>query len=558
MLTALHIKNIVLIEQLSLEFSEGLSALTGETGAGKSILLDSLGLVAGARADAGLVRRGEDQASVVAEFYFPEDHPIFALLEEQGIEKSQNELSLRRVLGSDGRSKAFVNNEPVSVSFLKTIGEMAVDIHGQFETYGLLNPATHRFVLDCYAGNSSLLSEVSSCYLRYKTALENVQSLEADAALAVQNEAYLRECVDELEALDPQEGEEEELVARKKAIQNVEALQECFSFVQEALGGEQGADLQIGQAARKLERHADKIGEGDVNELVAILDRASSEVQEACRYLDGLVARYDLEGMDLEQIEDRLYSLRALARKHHCSVEALPSLCSDLKEKILLIDECTDALAHARAETAECKDKYISCAKRLHVSRKKAGQRLDKIVNSELKPLKLDKSVFETSVEVCHPENAWGVQGFDEVRFLVATNASSDSAPHLEPLNKIASGGEMARFMLALKVVLADSTPYSGSFVFDEIDTGIGGATANAVGERLAKMAMRHQVLVVTHSPQVAALAHHHWKVSKSAGRTTITPLAGETRQEEIARMLSGAEVSAEARAAAAKLLDTG
>jgi len=558
MLRALHIKNVVLIEHLSLEFSNGLSTLTGETGAGKSILLDSLGLAIGARADAGLVRRGTDQASVVAEFDLPKDHPVGALLSEQGIDISGQDLILRRVLGADGRSKAFINDEPVSVNFLKTIGECLVDIHGQFETYGLLNPATHRIVLDQYAGNNSLLSDVSTLYLAWRDSGQAVAELEERAARAAENEQYFRDCVDELEELSPVEGEEEDLVARKKSIQNLEALKACFAFVQDALGGEQGADLQVGQASRMLERHASQIGEEDVARLVGILDRASSDIQEACRDLDGMISRLDPDGLNLEEIEDRLYALRALARKHHCSVEDLPRLASELKDKILLLDQGADLLLAARQKEAQDKEKYRLAAMKLHDVRKKVGQRLDKIVNLELKPLKLDKSVFETSVELCHSENAWGVQGFDEVRFLVATNATSDTVPELGPLNKIASGGEMARFMLALKVVLADSAQYPGVFVFDEIDTGIGGATANAVGERLAKLALRHQVLVVTHSPQVAAQANHHWMVSKRGGATLITPLLGQARQEEIARMLSGAEISQEARAAAARLLDTG
>lgn len=560
MLKALHIKNIVLIERLSLDFADGLSALTGETGAGKSILLDSLGLALGARADASLVRRGTDQASVIAEFDVPQDHPVFHLLEEQGI-SGDGSLIFRRVLGVDGKSKAFVNDEPVSVGFLKTLGELLVDIHGQFETYGLLNPVTHRIVLDQYAHNAHLISNVSDAYSKWRDMEGELSRLQEEAARALENEAYLRECVEELEALDPQEGEEVDLVARKKAIQNIEALRKCFSSVEEFLGGEQGADMQIGQAARLLERHEEQIS-GDIQSVIDGLGRASSEIQDACRMIGQLAGRFDPDGLNIEEIEDRLYSLRAAARKHHCSVEELAGLAISLKDKANLLDHQSDLMSKMERQVEELKEKYRGCAQQLHDVRRKAGHQIEKKVNSELKPLKLDKSVFETSVELCHSENAWGAHGFDDVRFLVATNASSDTAPVLEPLNKIASGGEMARFMLALKVVLADSAPHSGVYVFDEIDTGIGGATASAVGERLAKLAEKHQVMVVTHSPQVASVADHHWMVakdlSKGGGRTTITPLSGQTRQEEIARMLSGAEISTEARAAAAKLLDTG
>lgn len=556
MLTALHIKNVVLIEQLSLRFSDGLSALTGETGAGKSILLDSLGLALGARAETSLVRRGADQASVSAEFDLGSSHPVRALLEDQGI-KVDDELILRRTLGSDGRSRAFVNDESVSIGFLKTVGEMLVDIHGQFETYGLLNPATHRIVLDRYAGNESLLSDISVAFYQWKDEGGSLLAARAEAELALRDEEYVRVCAEELEALTPTSGEEIELVEKKKKIQHIDALRECFSFIAEALGGEAGADMQIGQACRMLSRNMDKIGEG-AQELLDHMTQASETLQEAHRQLDRLVDGLDLGGLDLESIEDRLYALRACARKHHCAVDELPQRLDEFRRKLEFVTRQDDVIENLERKVRESKEKYRVLAEELHRRRKVAAQQLDKIVNSELKPLKLGKSVFETSVELCHSENAWGVQGFDDVRFLVATNASSDLGPVFGPLNKIASGGEMARFMLALKVVLADSMPGSGVFVFDEIDTGIGGATASAVGERLAKLAEKHQVMVVTHSPQVAAQARHHWMVTKDGGMTEVVPLDGKARQEEIARMLSGAEITGEARAAAARLMDTG
>ncbi|OIN87688.1 MAG: DNA repair protein RecN [Alphaproteobacteria bacterium CG1_02_46_17] len=555
MLQALHIKNVVLIEQLSLEFTNGLSALTGETGAGKSILLDSLGLALGARGDAGLVRRGSNQASVTAEFDISPDHPVYDVLKEQDI-LCDGTLILRRVLNDDGRSKAYVNDETVSIGFLKTIGELLVDIHGQFETYGLLNPSTHRIVLDQFSGNSPFLSDSSVAFRKWRDAEILLAEAEEQAARAMENESYIRDCVEELREVSPVEGEELSLVEKKKQIQHVDALRECYALVGEALGGEQGADILIGQAWKNLERHADKIG-SDISGLIEDLNGASENIQQACRKLDQLASALNID-LNLEEIEDRLYALRALARKHHCAVDDLPCLFEELSVKLEMVDGQEDVLRQLRLKVEESKEKYRLCAIKLHERRKSAAQQIDKVINSELKPLKLDKSVFETSVELCHSETAWGAYGFDDVRFLVATNASSDTAPVLESLNKIASGGEMARFMLALKVVLADSAPYSGVFVFDEIDTGIGGATASAVGGRLAKLAEKHQVMVVTHSPQVASVAGHHWMVSKSGGRTTITPLKGQSRQEEIARMLSGAEISSEARAAAARLLDTG
>ncbi|HRK98112.1 MAG: DNA repair protein RecN [Alphaproteobacteria bacterium] len=556
MLHALHIKNVVLIEQLSLDFSTGLSALTGETGAGKSILLDSLGLALGSRAEASLVRRGADQASVTVEFSIESEHPVWDVLKEQGID-CDGALILRRVLGSDGRSRAFVNDESVSVGFLKSLGETLVDIHGQFETYGLLNPSTHRSVLDCYAGNSSFVSDVSDCFRKWRDAEARLVDARALVDRAMENEVYLRDCVEELKTLSPEEGEELSLVDKKKRIQHVDALRECFSFVGESLGGEQGADIQIGQAWRMLERNLDKIGM-DISDLLGDLGAASDSIQQACRKLDHLVSTLDIGDLNAEDIEDRLYSLRAVARKHHCAVDDLPRLLDEMSGKLDMLDHQGDVIQKLEREVQEFKEKYRGCAEILHEKRQKAAQQLDKIINSELKPLKLDKSVFETSIEIFASERSWGAQGFDDVRFLVATNASSEGAPDFGALNKIASGGEMARFMLALKVVLADSALHTGVFVFDEIDTGIGGATASAVGERLAKLALRHQVMVVTHSPQVAAQASHHWVVSKAEGVTHVVPLSGGARQEEIARMLAGAEVTVEARAAASRLLNVG
>lgn len=562
-LIALHIRNVVLIEQLSLEFPDGLSALTGETGAGKSILLDSLGLALGARADAGLVRRGQDQASVTAEFHINDTaHPVRGLLEEQGF-FSPDTLILRRTLGSDGRSRAFVNDMSVSIGFLKKIGDSLVDIHGQFETYGLLDPSTHRAVLDQYAGHRNLLDDVAEAHRVWRESERELTECRNQAARALENESYLRDCVDELQMLAPDAGEELSLIEKKKIIQNVAEIHECFSFVENALAGDAGADMQIGQAWRMLDRNIEKIGGwDDVSGLLDDLIRASDAVQEACRKLDRLATSLDLENLDIETVEDRLYALRAAARKHRCGIDDLPALLEDMAQRLALADRQDDMLKELEAKVAQNKGRYRAHAQSLHDSRKYAGQNLDKIINSELKPLKLDKSLFETSVKICHSENAWGVQGFDDVRFLVATNASSDisSKTGLDfgPLDKIASGGEMARFMLALKVVLADSLPYGGVFVFDEIDTGIGGATANAVGERLSRLADRHQVMVVTHSPQVAALARHHWMVSKADGVTKVAPLGKGARQEEIARMLSGAEITGEARAAAARLLDVG
>lgn len=551
MLSLLHIKNVVLIDQMSLEFRTGLSALTGETGAGKSILLDSLGLALGARADAGLVRKGCEQAAVSAEFNLEDSHPVFSLLKEQGIETG-SPLILRRTLGADGRSRAFINDEPVSVSLLKEVGDCLVDIHGQFETYGLLNPSTHRQMLDDYAGNESLLTEIAGAYEAWKQAEAALVDAKDKASRAAENEAYLRTSVEELEKLAPENGEETDLLEKRRLLQNREAILEVLGFAVESLGGESGADIQIGQVMRSLSRQLDKIGEDRINPIQESLDRAAIEVQEACRQLESLQYEFGGEGMNLEEIEDRLYALRGAARKHGCTCDDLPRMREELGEKLKLVDYQEHIILELQKKIHSAKNDYVAIAEKLHKKRQSAAAKIDKAVNAELKPLKLERAVFETLIEPQQNESQWAGSGADLVQFRVATNAESDFGP----LNKIASGGEMARFMLALKVVLAESAKVKGVYVFDEIDTGIGGATASAVGARLAQLADQHQVMVVTHSPQVAARAVSHFVVSKATGGTRVLQLDVRAREEEIARMLAGSEITDEARAAATRLLE--
>jgi DNA repair protein RecN (Recombination protein N) len=553
MLSLLHIKNVVLIDQMSIEFHSGLSALTGETGAGKSILLDSLGLALGMRAEAGLVKKGTEQAVVSAEFYLDDSHSVFTLLKEQGIE-AISPLILRRILGSDGRSRAFINDEPVSISFLKEIGDLLVDIHGQFETYGLLNPATHRQMLDNYAGNEKLLGECSVAWQNLKSAEAALIDAKDKASRAAENEAYLRASVEELEKLSPEDGEEGLLLEKRRFLQNREAILEVLGFSVEQLGGETGADIQIGQVTRALARQMDKIGESKLTPIQDALDRAAIEVQDACRQLEALQYEFGGEGMNLESIEDRLYALRAVARKHGCNADDLPRLRIELGDKLKLVDYQEHIIADLEKIIRAAKENYKNISQKLHDKRVVAAIKIDKAVNGELKPLKLERAVFETLVAVNENENMWASFGFDTVQFRVDTNGNGSFGP----LNKIASGGEMARFMLALKVVLAESAKIRGVYVFDEIDTGVGGATASAIGARLEKLSKAHQVMVVTHSPQVAARAGHHWVVSKSSGGTRVTALNKISREEEIARMLSGAEITSEARAAANKLLEAG
>lgn len=552
MLTSLHIKNVVLIDQLSLAFGSGLSALTGETGAGKSILLDSLGLALGARAESGLVRSGTDQASVTASFDLPSGHSVDDILSAQGMEPSGGSLILRRSVGADGRSRAYANDAPISVGLLKEMGEALVDIHGQFETYGLLNPATHRHVLDLYAGNVLRLIQLKAAYETWAAAKAAIASAKAEAARALENEAWLRKCVEELEELAPEEGEEAHLIETRRKLQNREAIVQALTLAAEKIGGETGADMQVGEAWRGLQKNADKIGEG-VAQTLETLDRAAQELQEASRQIETLLYALDTEGETLETIEDRLYALRGLARKHGVTCEDLSRLRQELGEKLKLMDHQDHVLSQLIKEEKIARLAYQEAALDLRKHRQAAAVQLDKKVQAELAPLKLDKARFTTSVVAVEDPSSWGPEGADQIQFLVSTNAGSEAGP----LHKIASGGEMARFMLALKLVLAEKSPSSGVYVFDEIDTGIGGATASAVGERLARLAERHQVLVVTHSPQVAALACHHWVVSKSGGKTTVTKLDMAQRREEIARMLAGSTITEEARAAASKLLES-
>ncbi len=549
MLKSLHIKNVVLIEQLSLDFNKGLSALTGETGAGKSILLDSLGLAMGSRADSSLVRRGTESASVTAEFELPESHPANAVLKEQDLEVTST-LILRRTLASDGRSKAFINDEPVSIGLLKALGETLVDIHGQFETYGLLNPSLHRQVLDDYAGVD--VKPVASAYQLWRDAINRLEQAKLEAEKAAMNEAWLRDSVKDLEKLNPQSGEEEELIGLRQKLQNRDTIIQAITFAEEALAGEEGSDAKIAQAWKALNKVADKVGEEETRLTLEILDRASQEIQKAHRSISTLMHSVDNSDHDLESIEDRLYALRAQARKHHCQTEDLPKLYEDFSSKLKLMDHQDHVIGDLEKEIIKAKSAYLIQAEKLHGKRVSVSGKLDKLVNKELAPLKMEKARFQTSIIGQKEENLWGPNGYDTVAFLVTTNDNAEPAP----LNKIASGGEMARFMLALKVVLAEAATQAATYVFDEIDTGIGGATASAVGERLARLAERHQVLVVTHSPQVAARANHHWVVSKKDAKTSIIALKDKDRQEEIARMLSGSEITKEARAAAGKLLE--
>ena len=555
MLASLTIRNVVLIEALDLHFQRGFCALTGETGAGKSILLDSLGLALGGRSDSGLVRKGAEQASVSAAFHVDASHPVHALLKDQGLDSDET-LILRRVLGVDGRSRAFINDQPVSIALLKQAGETLVEIHSQFETHGLLDAKTHRGLLDEYAGLTSDVRALSGLWDTWKTLERALNDAQADVIRAKADEEYLRHAVKELEALDPLPGEEDQLLDQREAHKSrahiIESLNECW----EAVSGEGAAEILVSRATRALERVADKVPT-DINPAIDALDRVAAELQDAVSLVQSAMASMNGDGLTLEQVEDRLYTLRDMARKHRVHVRDLPRTYQEFSEKLLLITNTEDIIAGLKKQSAAARGAYVAAAQAISATRMTTAEKLDQAVAKELPPLKLDKARFMIGVQPVADEAGWGPDGIDKVQFLVATNPGSVPGP----LGKIASGGEMSRFMLSIKVVMA-AVGAAPSLVFDEVDSGIGGSTADAVGERLARLSQTKQILVVTHAPQVAARADHHYIVMKQGEkdvRTTVIPLDElHERRDEIARMLSGATVTSEARAAAQKLLDTG
>ncbi|MEM6780929.1 MAG: DNA repair protein RecN [Pseudomonadota bacterium] len=545
MLASLNIKNVVLIDQLRIEFQSGLCALTGETGAGKSILLDSLGLALGARSDAGLVRKGTDQASVTAEFDIPVDHDVLAFLKKQDIEGDTN-LILRRVVNSDGRSKAYLNDQPISVTLLKQIGEMLVEIHGQFDTQSLLNPRVHRGLLDDYGVKAKDTNAMSASWLAWKDKERAYLQAKEKMDQARADEEFLRQAVEDLDALSPKGAEEQTLTSLRERLMKREQYLEGMNTARAAV---EDAEAAMGQGWRALER----IGE-DAKPMIEGMDRASAELQEVLAGIASFSTDLDQSEYSLQEIDDRLFALKAQARKHGCEIDALAEKREELAQALNLIESQDDVLDELMRTVQKAREAYIEKAKVVSKAREAAAKKLDSLVAKELPPLKMDKARFETSIETLD-EQDWSARGVERVQFLVATNPNAEAGP----INKIASGGEMARFMLALKVVLAE-VGIAGSLVFDEVDSGIGGATADAVGERLAKLAKHRQILVVTHSPQVAARAGHHWIVAKDGKkdvRTNVIALPeDQERREEIARMLSGAEITEEARAAANKLLE--
>ena len=557
MLLSLSIRDFVLIEKLDLIFARGpdsgLGALTGETGAGKSILIDALGLALGARADTAAVRRGATQASVAASFELANDHAAHAILAEQGLD-DDDVLTLRRMVGADGRGRAFVNDQPASVALLRRLGDTLVEIQGQMEQHGLLDVATHRASLDAFAGLEKQAASVRAAWQAWREAERARAEAETTAAAARRDEEFLRHAVKELEALAPQPDDEEKLSAERQMLRAGTALGEAVTQALAELEEGSGAVAALRAAHRLIERSVDKAA-GRLDASLAALDRAVSEATEAQAQLEMARDALELDPAKLEKIEERLFALRALARKHSVTVPDLAPLAETMAAQLAALDDGEAGLKKLSAQAKAARATYVSVAEAQAAARRKGAARLDKAVSAELGPLKLEKAKFVTELAAL-PEQDWSEAGTDRVQFTVATNPGAPPAP----IAKIASGGELSRFLLALKVCLA-KVGDAATIVFDEVDSGIGGATAAAVGERLKRLAREVQVLVVTHSPQVAAIADRHWLIRKTTTRnaasTDVVSLDANGRREEIARMLSGAEVTAEARAAADRLLAT-
>ena len=550
MLARLSIRDIVLIDRLDIDFGAGLAALTGETGAGKSILLDAFALALGARGEAALVREGAEQGQVIAAFEIARDHPARRVLAENDL-AAEDEVIVRRVQFADGRTRAFVNDQPVSVQIMRQLGAALVEIHGQHDDRAFVDASTHRALVDAFGGVEADGAEVRRLWDERREREAAVAAHRAEVERARREADWLRHAVDELGKLAPETGEETSLAERRGVMMQAEKASEDLRATHETVSGPQSAVPSLATAVRRLERRAAQ-APALIDPVVKAIDSALNALDEARVHLESAlrVAHYDPQ--ELERIEERLFALRAAGRKHNVPVDQLAALQRRYADDLALIDAGAERLAVLEAEAQATTARYREAAQALSADRRRAAQKIDKAVNAELKPLKLERAQFSTHIEV---ENE-GPEGLDRIEFWVRTNPGTRPGP----LMKVASGGELARFLLALKVVLADrgSAP---TLVFDEIDTGVGGATADAIGVRLARLSSGVQVIAVTHAPQVAARADRHYLITKDAlakarrVATRVIELEAERRREEIARMLAGAEITAEARAAAERLI---
>lgn len=552
MLLSLSIRNLVLIQKLDLDFKSGLTVLTGETGAGKSILLDALGLVLGNRADTGLIRHGAEKLGVAAVFKIEDrTHPIYNLFSEFEIEIDDT-INIKRLLDLDGKGKIFVNDQIVTLKLLKEIGKYLIEIHGQFDNQGLLNPNNHLDVLDSYGSYSPLLIDVKNDYKNLLTTRKERRLAEESLAKSIVDEENLRHWVDELEKMHLADGEEENLAKKRVELMNSEKIIENLNYAYSSLT--KGISIQSAlRSAQSGIGKANDLTNGKYSEIIEALEQTLINAEESINSIEIASRDITANSNELETIEERLFALKALARKHNVRVDELGNVLEDFINRLETIELGSDNINALRKIEEVYKLEYMKKSRELHNKRVETAKRLDEKVMEELPPLKMEKAKFATSVEE-KVEEAWNEKGFDDVSFTVATNPNSPQGA----INKIASGGELARFMLALKLNLA-TTSNIATMIFDEVDTGIGGATAQAVGERLARLSKDVQILVVTHSPQVASKGNNHFKVEKSTAQnittTNVAVLSETERLGEIARMLSGENITDEARAAAKALI---
>ena len=549
MLRSLDIRDLLIIDKLELTLSPGLNVLTGETGAGKTIFLDALGFVLGWRGRAELVREGAEQGEVIAEFDVSRDHAVREVLKEAGL-KAEDSLILRRVNARDGRKTSWVNDRRVSGEILRQLSDALVEVHGQHDDRGLLNPGVHRQLLDAFGGLEQKVARCRTAWRSLKDAGSALAETEARLAAARDEEDFLRHAVDEMDRLAPDAGEDVTLDAKRRLMRASEQIREDVARARAALGSE-GAEGMLRDATRWLEGAAAS-AEGALDEPMAALSRALDEVGNAEQGVTRVLEALEFDAAELERIEERLFDIRALSRKHDVPASDLPGLADEFRAKLAALDDGSSGLNERKQAVADARKAYEAAAAELGKARATAAKRLDAAMARELPPLKMERASFSTHVTRADP----GPEGGEHVAFTIATSPGMPAGP----LNRIASGGELSRFLLALKVCLTAGAD-DLTMIFDEIDRGVGGATADAVGRRLETLASGSQVLVVTHSPQVAARATHHCRVEKSVedgmAVSRVTPLSREDRVDEIARMLSGDTVTDEARAAARALLAT-
>ena len=552
MLKTLSIKNVVLIDSLSIDFASGLVVLSGETGAGKSILLDSLGLLLGNRTDTSLIRAGCDKLSVTGVFDVSPDNKIYQIAKEYDLD-IDGDIIIKRTITADGKSKILFNDQIITLKTLKEISQNLIEIHGQNDSQGLLNPSNHLDVLDTYASSNIQITETQKSYSAYRTAEQELKKKEETLQKAKEDEENIKHWVNELEKISPQKGEEENLRIRRSELMNAEKIIEKLNTAYNYIGARSSVIDDISKARNAIAR-ANEIVNNKYIEIEQVLENAIYGLNDAVEQIESSSSDISLNQNEIDKIETRLFTLRDLAKKHQTNIDLLPEKLQELTEMLNSLQQGEDNITELKKEVEKLRKEYMKNANKLSEIRKNKAKELDKNVTKELPPLKMEKAKFQTTIKQ-KDEIYWSEKGWDSVCFEVSTNPNTP----LGAINKIASGGELSRFMLALKVNLAQNNNQE-TIIFDEIDAGIGGATAEAVGERLSQLAKKVQVLVVTHSPQVASFSDEHFKVEKQTAdnitTTNLTKLTEKGKLEEIARMLSGETITKEARAAAKVLLD--